>query len=156
MYGLWKRIWKVKAPTKVGFFVWLAALGKVLTMYLLQRKGILIANWCCMCKENRDPWMLVLCLFEVHRVMLKRVVDLLAYWKGRFVRHCNVDIWNAIPLCIMWTIWKERNYRVFEDVERSTMVVKQAFLKSLYEWMVLFSSHSFSSILDLIDCCNFL
>ena len=67
-----------------------------------------------------------------------------------------MEIFDAIPLCIMWTIWKERNYRVFEDVERSTMVVKQAFLKSLYKWMVLFSSHSFSSILDLIDCCNFL
>ena len=133
-----------------------SCLRKILTTYLLKQKGILIVNWRCICKKNRDPWMLVLCLFEVHRVMPKMVVDLLAYWKGRFARHCNVDIWNAIPLCIMWTIWKERNYRVFEDVERSTMVVKQAFLKSLYEWMVLFSSHSFSSILDLIDCCNFL
>ena len=94
----------MKAPTKVGFFVWSAALGKVLTMYLLQQKGILIVNWCCMCKKNRDPWMLALCLFEVHQVMPKRVVDLLACWKGRFARHCNGDIWNVIPLCIMWTV----------------------------------------------------
>jgi len=50
----------------------------------------------------------------------------------------------------MWTVWKE-----FEDIERSMMVVKQTFLKSLYEWMVLLSSHSFSSILDFIDCYNF-
>ena len=35
------------------------------------------------------------------------------------------------------------------------MVVKQTFLKSLYEWMVLLSSHSFSGILDFIDCYNF-
>ena len=48
--------------------------------------------------------MLALCLFGVHRVMPKRVVDLLACWKGRFARHCNGDIWNAIPLCIMWTV----------------------------------------------------
>ena len=38
MYGLWKSTWKVKAPTKVAFSVWLAALGKILTVYLLQRK----------------------------------------------------------------------------------------------------------------------
>ncbi len=38
--------------------------------------------------------------------MPNRVVDLLVYWKGRFARHCSDDIWNAISLCIMWTIWK--------------------------------------------------
>ena len=54
MYGLWKSTWKVKAPTKVAFSVWLAALGKILTVYLLQRKGIIIVNWCSMCKQNRD------------------------------------------------------------------------------------------------------
>ena len=39
-----------------------------------------------------------------------------------------MEIFDAIPLCIMWTIWKERNYRVFEDVESSMMEVKQTFL----------------------------
>ena len=59
-------------------------------------------------------WMLALCLFGVHWFMPKRVVDLLAWWEGWFSRHRNGDIWNAISLCIMWTIWKERNNRVFE------------------------------------------
>jgi len=29
-YFPWKNIWRVKAPTKVAFFVWSAALGKIL------------------------------------------------------------------------------------------------------------------------------
>ena len=39
-----------------------------------------------------------------------------------------MEIFDAIPLCIMWTIWNERNYKVFEDVESSMMEVKQTFL----------------------------
>jgi hypothetical protein len=41
--------------------------------------------------------------------MPSRVIDLLASWKGRLVGHWNGGIWIVIPLCIMWTIWKERN-----------------------------------------------
>ena len=37
-------------------------------------------------------------------VMPNRVVDLLACWKAWFPRQHNGDIWNAIPLCIMWTL----------------------------------------------------
>ena len=72
-------------------------------------------DWCCICKQDgesvdhlllhcdmaRDLWFLVLCLFKVQWVMPKRVVDLLACWKGQYARHCNGDIWNPIPLCIM-------------------------------------------------------
>jgi len=28
----WKSIWKVKVPPRVAFFVWIAALGKILTL----------------------------------------------------------------------------------------------------------------------------
>ena len=54
-------------------------------------KGIIVVNWCSMCKQNRDLWMLALSIW-VQKVMLKRAVDLLACWKGRFARHCNGDI----------------------------------------------------------------
>ena len=26
------------------------------------------------------------------------------------------QIWNLVPLCILWCIWKERNQRTFEDL----------------------------------------
>ena len=34
----WKSIWKVKAPTKVAFFIWTAAKGRILTSVNLREK----------------------------------------------------------------------------------------------------------------------
>ena len=126
----WKSIWKVKAPLKVAFFAWSATLGKILTTENLTQRGVILVNWWCMCKQDgdsvdqlllycsmaRELWALALSLFGVHWDMLVRVVDLLTCWKGRFARH-NGDIWNAIPLCITWIIWRERNGWTFEDTE---------------------------------------
>jgi hypothetical protein len=39
-YFSWKSIWRVKAPSRVSFFVWTAALGKILTHDNLCRRHI--------------------------------------------------------------------------------------------------------------------
>ena len=64
--------------------------------------------------------------------MPHRVVDLLVNWKGRFGRHRNSDIWNAIPLCFIWILWRERNVLTFEGLEWSSIELK-FFLCNLYE-----------------------
>jgi hypothetical protein len=46
----WKNIWKVKVPPRVAFFSWTAVLGKILTIDALRKRGLIIADWCCMCK----------------------------------------------------------------------------------------------------------
>ena len=56
------------------------------------------------------------------------VVGLFACWQGRFGRYCNGDIWKVVPLCLMWCLWKERNSRCFEDIERSMLDLKLLFL----------------------------
>jgi hypothetical protein len=40
----WKGIWRVKAPKRVAFFVWTAALGKILTHDNLRRRGIVVVE----------------------------------------------------------------------------------------------------------------
>ncbi len=47
-------------------------------------------------------WLLVFCLFGIHWVMPKRVLDLLACWRGGFGGHHSVDICSVFPLYIMW------------------------------------------------------
>ena len=47
----WKGICRVKVPTKVAFFTWPAALGKILTMDNLQRRIIIVVEWYWMCKN---------------------------------------------------------------------------------------------------------
>ena len=40
-YFPWRSIWKVKVPLRVSFFMWMATLGKTLTVDNLRRKGII-------------------------------------------------------------------------------------------------------------------
>lgn len=47
--GLWKVLWKMKAPPRVLAFGWLALRGCILTVDSLQRRKVLIVNLCPMC-----------------------------------------------------------------------------------------------------------
>lgn len=60
-------------------------------------------------------------------VMPRRVVDLLFCWKGEFGGRQFIDVWEAIPLCIIWIIWKEQNMWTFEGTERSLPELKLNF-----------------------------
>jgi hypothetical protein len=93
----WKSIWRVKAPSRVAFFVWTAALGKILTMDNLRKRNVVVVEWCCMCKKSgesidhllihcevaRELWSYILNLFGVEWVMPRRVIDLLNSWGVR-------------------------------------------------------------------------
>jgi hypothetical protein len=44
VYFPWKGIWRVKTPKRVAFFVWTAALGKILTHNNLRRCHIVVVE----------------------------------------------------------------------------------------------------------------
>jgi hypothetical protein len=119
----WKNVWKPLAPSKVNFFIWIVSLGKVLTLDNLQKRQLVLTDWCCMCKEAgesidhlflhchtaRELWDLVFSMFGLRWVMPCHVVDLLACWTGQNRRSRSDAIWALIPHCLMWIIWRERN-----------------------------------------------
>jgi hypothetical protein len=127
----WKGIWRVKAPKRVAFFVWIAALGKILTHDKLHRRHIVVVEWCCMCKKNgefidhlllhcdmaRVVWRYFYSLFGVEWVMPRSMLDLLSGWGTLLGRSHVTRLWKQVPLCVMWGLWHERSARLFEDVE---------------------------------------
>ena len=50
----WRSIWKEKVPPRVAFFVWTAAMGRILTIDNLRRRRFLVLEWCCMCKRSGE------------------------------------------------------------------------------------------------------
>jgi hypothetical protein len=50
----WKSIWHTKAPPRVAFFVWSAALGKILTLDNLRKKNMVLINRSGMCKKDEE------------------------------------------------------------------------------------------------------
>ncbi len=143
----WKNIWQAKVPPRVAFFTWLASLGKLLTADNLRRRNIILVSWCCMCKADgesvdhlflhcnlaRELWTMVFSLFGMQWVMLRRVVDVLACWKGRLGRHKNRIIRDAIPHSVLWCLWRERNARTFEGSERNMLNLKILMLRTLFD-----------------------
>ena len=56
--------------------------------------------------------------------------------------------------CLMWCIWRERNNRHFEDLERLVADLKLFFLKTLLDWVTVFGFCSFSSVHGFMDFCT--
>lgn len=83
----WRCVWKSKVPSRVAFFIWTAALGKIVTVDNLRKRRAIIIDWCCMCKSNgenvnhlllhcsvaQELWMLVFALFGISWVMPRDV-----------------------------------------------------------------------------------
>jgi hypothetical protein len=53
----------------VAFFVWTAALGKILTHDNLLRRGIVVVEWCVMCKKHGESVDHLLLHCDVARVV---------------------------------------------------------------------------------------
>ncbi len=99
------------------FLAWTAALGKILTIDNLRRHRVRILDCFYMCKKSgemvnhlllhcENVWSLVFCLFGIRWVMLHRVLNVLAYWKGCFSQRGNIVVWNVVPLCVIGLVWR--------------------------------------------------
>ena len=66
----------------------------------------------------RELWSFVFLLFGVDSVISGCVLDLVAGWRNWFGKHSS-EVWNLAPSCVMWSLWRERNNRTFEDLEHS-------------------------------------
>ena len=98
---------------------------------------------------------MVFTLFAVSWVMPKDVVELTASWPGKFRKHRNGVIWNLVPHCLMWGIWRERNAQIFEGTERAIHELKMTFLQTFLGWTNASSVSFFTSLTDLLDSCSF-
>ena len=83
--------------------------------------------------------MLLVCeslkIFFKDNVLKEKEAKKVILTRGKFRRTGNNMIWNAIPHCLMWRIWCERNARTFEGQEKLVHDLKLSLLKSLFEWM---------------------
>ncbi len=149
--------------------MWLAALEKNLTIDNLRRRQNYVIEWCFMCKRGgetgehlflhceyvRELWSLIFCMFGIQWTMPCTVLNLLACWKRQGLTKDQKTIWNAIPGCLMWLIWRERYQRAFENMERHTVDLKLSFIRTLMEWMAVLSSQPSPSIFTFIDECSY-
>ena len=168
MLFMCKMVWCSKVPSRVAFFSWTTALGKILSIDNLQKRGMLILDWCYMCKKCRETvnstptssYSLGPVDFGVLFIWLplgyanERVIDMFATWQGSFGKHRKFTFWQAVPHCIMWCLWQEWNSRSFEGCEWNILEIKAFFLYTLLDWSAAFLSPPCFSLLHLFDHCT--
>ena len=49
-----------------------------------------------------------------------------------FVGKKRVKVWKVAPLCLFWTVWKERNMLAFENEDFSIQRLKYSFVCNLW------------------------
>jgi hypothetical protein len=159
----WKSIWRTKAPPRVAFFVWSAALGKILTLDNLRKRNMMVVNRCGMCKKDEESidhlllhcdcaqilWNAFFTRFDLAWVMPRGVVNLLHCWWSEG-RSSSVVAWKMVPLCIMWCLWSERNGRFFEDSERSMEELLHLFFTTLFTWVAAWLAPRVISFSDFL------
>jgi hypothetical protein len=160
----WKAIWGVHAPKRVSFFVWSAVWGRILTVDNLMRRGYQLAGWCCMCQRDGETinhllihcdkavglWSFVFQKFGITWVLSGCVLDLLFGWYNGLGK-VQSKIWNMVPLCLLWTLWCERNNRTFENSDRTDSQMQELFSNTLYDWAIAWGYSRCGSVISFLD-----
>jgi hypothetical protein len=119
-------------------------MGRIPTIDKLGRRGFTLVNWCCLCKKNKeiinhflihceytsDLWLLVLNTFGVSWAMPNNVQEWLHYWKIHGQGHSQEAIWKVIFVLLIWSIWRERNWRLFEGCKSNVLRLVSSFVRS--------------------------
>ncbi|KAL7202514.1 hypothetical protein ACSBR1_034063 [Camellia fascicularis] len=125
-----KCVWNSILPFRVSFFCWLAWKNRIKCSDFLLNIGFLDSNasplchFCCSalefathvllyCPFSWSIWSAIIEEWGFYWCIPKSADDLLTWWiSGKFQKF-ERSIWRAIPLIVIWSIWKYKNECVF-------------------------------------------
>lgn len=90
-------------------------------------------------------------LFGIHWVLPLSTRDLLLGWWFKGVKKDAKVVWRMVPHAIFWCIWKKRNLRIFDGVEKSIIDLKSMLVMTLFLWFLSHSSSSYLSFVYFVD-----
>ena len=76
---------------------------------------------------------------------------ILISWRGSFVGKKRKKIWKSIPLCIFWTVWKERNRLAFRGGALNIQKLKNYFVCNLWNWAKVYLGEESFSLIGLLE-----
>ena len=134
-----KAIWESRAPLKIKFFAWLLFRRRVWTADRLAKRGLPHNPKCVFCNAENETvkhlfmncavinilWCTVLGWARLNHTMPRASSSLNRWWlNGEKRLHGNDrKKFLAIFMLVTWTVWCERNKRVFDKVFKPIQVL---------------------------------
>eukprot|EP00253_Pinus_taeda_P035953 PITA_35953 len=127
---IWSKIWELDSWPKVSHFLWLVGHKRILTWDKLRRRNFQGPSYCHNCKHNEETLQHLLdacplanqlwekVSFRCQRQCRKEndIINSLRQWPQRPYKSELLNrLWNILPGLILWSIWKERNKRIFKN-----------------------------------------
>ena len=134
---IWSKVWQPILWPKISFFLWLTAKNRILTWDKLLKKGFIGPSRCTLCQQSEETMEHLLnnCHYNqqiwdwgaqaMRRSQRNRgsIRDTLANWETiSFQNTILWRIWQLLPGFTLWTIWKERNKRIFHSKPSPTTI----------------------------------
>ena len=134
----WERVelplslcWDPSCLPKAGFFLWLAAQNRILTADRLNTIGISGPSRCFLCKSDfedaehllfncpysRKCWEWLIRSLGWSAPFPGKFKDFILGWPTDICKGVYNKIWYISPSVLLWEIWKERNRRIFCNIE---------------------------------------
>jgi hypothetical protein len=148
-----KMVWKIWATPKVKFFSWLAIRNRLWTADRLEKRGWDNCGLCPLCKQAQETAVHLLS----HCRYTKRLWGMVRSWIGISSIHTHawatfntIEEWwlsmackassnrkalASITMLVSWTIWKERNARVFNNKAAPTGVLLEIIKNDVRLWI---------------------
>ena len=160
-----KKLWKSKVPKKWKFFIWTAAYNDMFTMEKIQRRLenlCLNPNWCVLCKKSNETTdhIFLRCPYTINiwnttKNQLNWDLNddnLPALISTICSNNIKTQKWVIIfnlRIAIIWSIWLERNDRLFNNLSHSYTYLSENICNLTAQWSTktkLFKNYSASII----------
>ena len=146
-------VWRACPPPKVKFFAWLTLQDRNWTADRLERRGWDNCGLCPLCKREQESGihLFVKCRFSIR--LWRSVIDkfglvhmdtsnwhledsLMQWWDRRTdMRNPNRRAMASLTMLVSWTIWNERNARVFRNKSAPPPILLQNIVLEAKLWV---------------------
>eukprot|EP00253_Pinus_taeda_P006750 PITA_06750 len=142
------KVWDNLLWPKIRTFLWLLMRNKTLTWDNLHKKGFVGPSRCPMCLEEPESmnhlsntcewasqlWHWMEGVLSSSDRQLDSIHSTILNWRTDFSGTHRVNsIWKSIPGFLLWSIWKERNRRIFQDEFRNINFSKDSIITNIQQ-----------------------